>query len=171
MKATLLFAVVVASLLFFGCIKEDNLPPNTLPPNKLNDALNMAIDKNNSSLCSSSGLDKADERRCYFNYGSNVLDMNACEKADLTSQCYLNIAQKTSNASICERINETSVKPKEQTKNLCYYSIGIVRKDGSLCEKMTDDVEFHCQPCEAGSECYPCPSPATKKNCLEQTSG
>ncbi|MDO8553424.1 MAG: hypothetical protein Q7S22_01340 [Candidatus Micrarchaeota archaeon] len=172
MSKIIIILAILFGLFIFGCIKDDSLPPN-----KLNDVLTSAIEKKDFSLCSSSGLDKIDERKCYYLYAGETGNSEVCKKVEINSSdasysiggCYLQIAKKTSDESICNEIEQNDGGATVQIKNLCYYELAIAKKDISLCDRMTDDYQPYCPPCPEGAMCIACQSTATKDACKEIT--
>lgn len=165
----LLFISVFFIFLLFGCITGPVQVNNSNGTGTILDG----NETNGSNRCSSPGLDKIAERKCYYDHAYETGDASVCEKIDLVSEdlgyskgsCYLQVARKNANSSICDVIPENPGGPTKQIKNLCYYEVAAVSKNASICDKMTDDYEFYCPPCPAGAMCKPCAGPYTRELC------
>lgn len=81
---------------------------------------------------SESEMDKDCGSLCDAGQGIQNQDVSSCAKAEgiLRDTCYGDIAKKTNDPTLCEKIES------QMFVSTCYISIVEIRKDKSLCEKV-----------------------------------
>lgn len=69
---------------------------------------------------------------CDAQQGMQNNDMGACEKSEgiLKYGCYTEIAKKTKNHEVCQKIDDPTMK------DTCYISLAEEMKDVSICDKV-----------------------------------
>ena len=81
-------------------------------------------------------MDKSCNNLCDASQGMQDNDPASCEKSEgiLRDTCYSEIANKTTNPELCEKIKE------KMFVGTCYGTIANRLKDPSLCYKVADDI-------------------------------
>ncbi|MCX6764664.1 MAG: hypothetical protein NTU58_03090 [Candidatus Nealsonbacteria bacterium] len=93
-----------------------------------------------TEITSLSDCDKIQEslykNECYVSIAVKKIDLSICDEIKeakdqfLKDDCYSKIAKAKQDLSICDKIIE------ESSKNVCYVGIAQVKKDPSICEKI-----------------------------------
>jgi hypothetical protein len=92
------------------------------------------------SLCSELKLMDLDAERCILTIAVLNNDSSVCASAKTTEEwlCYIDIALRTKNESVCKNINESDPDYSKLLKNNC---MAMVNKDVSFCESL--DNKFY----------------------------
>ncbi len=109
----------------------------------------LALAKEDISICENDIHDQLNKDNCYSNVGIAMQDASICEKVGgqrMKNSCYSHIGERKGDTSFCEMINETYSPYAFSQKNNCYTSVASKNKDLDTCNKI--------QPETDRSECY-----------------
>jgi hypothetical protein len=90
------------------------------------------------NICGRIG-DRSAQKRCYDNLMEMVSEAPSCLRlANQTGRniCLIRVASKSGDISVCDLINATNYKLRQDAKNICLHDAAITLRNDSICERI-----------------------------------